>query len=91
MIGATKTGIPLEWGTNQRGGKAHTEWHAQCGCAFHPNPAPHWHPCQHHATAGTWWEGIARQAQLERDAAYEAMRDAQYRLEQALRGAEQAT
>lgn len=49
MIGATKTGIPLEWGPNQRDGKEHTEWHAPCGCAFHPKPSPHWHPCEAHS------------------------------------------
>lgn len=44
----TKTGVPLKWGKNRRGGKTHTEWHAPCGCAWHPKPKPHWHPCRAH-------------------------------------------
>jgi hypothetical protein len=48
MNNITKTGIPLTWGRNRRDGKEHTEWHAPCGCAWHPNPAPHWHPCSIH-------------------------------------------
>ena len=44
----TVTGIVLEWGRNQRDGNVHTEWHAPCGCAWHPSPAPHWHPCDQH-------------------------------------------
>ena len=50
MSQVTKSGIPLKWGTNRRDGKEHTEWHAPCGCAWHPEPAPHWHPCETHST-----------------------------------------
>lgn len=35
----------LTWGENNRGGRTHLEWHAPCGCAFHPSPFPHVHPC----------------------------------------------
>jgi hypothetical protein len=45
----TKSGIPLTWTSNWRGGKAHIEWHAPCGCAWHPKPKPHWHPCEAHS------------------------------------------
>lgn len=37
--------LKLEWGVNPRGGQYHDEWHATCGCAFHPEPFPHVHPC----------------------------------------------
>ena len=37
--------IGLIWGENQRDGGTHTEWYAPCGCAFHPEPFPHVHPC----------------------------------------------
>lgn len=37
----------LAWGENpnREPGKIHIEWHAPCGCAFHPKPFPHVHPC----------------------------------------------
>ncbi len=38
----------LIWGKNQNRDDdktAHVEWHAPCGCAFHPKPFPHIHPC----------------------------------------------
>jgi len=35
----------LIWGEHLRDGSTHTEWHAPCGCAYHPNPFPHVHPC----------------------------------------------
>lgn len=39
--------IGLEWGENgnREPGQIHIEWHAPCGCAFHPKPFPHIHPC----------------------------------------------
>lgn len=40
-----KTG--LTFGKNKRAGddRWHMEWHAKCGCAYHPEPFPHVHPC----------------------------------------------
>ena len=40
-----KTG--LTYGKNKRAGddREHMEWHAKCGCAYHPEPFPHVHPC----------------------------------------------
>ena len=40
-----KTG--LTFGKNKRAGddRVHMEWHAKCGCAYHPEPFPHVHPC----------------------------------------------
>jgi len=37
----------LTFGKNKRAGdeREHIEWHAKCGCAFHPEPFPHVHPC----------------------------------------------
>ena len=40
--------LNLEWGNNMRDGKGHVEWHSPCGCAYHPEPAPHVHPCKEH-------------------------------------------
>jgi hypothetical protein len=37
--------LGLQWGEHQRGGGTHVEWYALCGCAYHPNPYPHVHPC----------------------------------------------
>lgn len=39
--------LELTWGENalREPGKVHLEWHAPCGCAFHPKPFPHVHPC----------------------------------------------
>lgn len=40
--------LGLSWGENQNredDGTSHIEWHAPCGCAFHPKPFPHVHPC----------------------------------------------
>lgn len=39
--------LGLTWGENpgREAGGTHIEWHAPCGCAFHPNPFPHVHPC----------------------------------------------
>lgn len=37
--------IGLIWGEHSRNGGTHTEWYAPCGCAFHPEPFPHVHPC----------------------------------------------
>jgi hypothetical protein len=43
----TGSEIDLTWGENRirEPGKVHIEWHAPCGCAFHPTPFPHVHPC----------------------------------------------
>lgn len=37
----------LRFGENKRDGddRVHQEWHAACGCAYHPEPFPHIHPC----------------------------------------------
>lgn len=37
----------LTYGKNKRAGddREHMEWHAKCGCAYHPEPFPHVHPC----------------------------------------------
>jgi hypothetical protein len=37
----------LRFGENKRVGddRVHQEWHASCGCAYHPEPFPHVHPC----------------------------------------------
>ena len=43
-LGASRP-IDLNWGEHLRDGRSHTEWHAACGCAFHPAPYPHVHPC----------------------------------------------
>jgi len=46
----TKTGIALVHGKHQRDGAEHEEWYdPACGCAFHPEPAPHKHPCAAHS------------------------------------------
>ncbi len=37
--------LNLHWGEHERDGGTHAEWHAPCGCAYHPNPFPHIHPC----------------------------------------------
>lgn len=37
--------LGLTWGWNLRDGEDHQEWHAPCGCAYHPEPHPHVHPC----------------------------------------------
>lgn len=39
--------LGLSWGENKLRelGVTHVEWHAPCGCAFHPKPFPHIHPC----------------------------------------------
>lgn len=50
-MSTTKSGIVLTYGPNDKRepGRVHEELHAPCGCAFHERPAPHWHPCAHHA------------------------------------------
>lgn len=40
--------LNLAWQSNQRDGKEHEEWCAPCGCAYHPEPQPHVHPCDRH-------------------------------------------
>lgn len=40
--------LSLTWGTNTRDGRSHIEWHAPCGCAYHPQPSPHVHHCPAH-------------------------------------------
>ena len=37
--------LDLVWGDNRRDDGVHIEWHARCGCAYHPRPFPHVHPC----------------------------------------------
>lgn len=43
----TEKPLGLTWGDNttREKDKTHVEWHAPCGCAFHPTPFPHVHPC----------------------------------------------
>lgn len=41
----------LLWGEHERDGERHTEWHAICNCAFHPDPFPHVHPCEEHRSS----------------------------------------
>lgn len=43
--------LRLCWGGHWRGGARHIEWYAPCGCAYHPEPKPHVHPCAEHAPA----------------------------------------
>ena len=40
--------LNLVWHRNMRKGKVHYEWCAPCGCAYHPEPEPHIHPCFQH-------------------------------------------
>ncbi len=40
--------LRLTWSEHERSGSTHTEWHAPCGCAYHPEPVPHIHPCDGH-------------------------------------------
>lgn len=40
--------LRLTWGNNVRAGDTHVEWHAPCGCAYHPEPEPHVHCCFKH-------------------------------------------
>lgn len=40
--------LRLAWGKHTRDGGLHIEWHAPCGCAYHPEPSPHVHPCDEH-------------------------------------------
>lgn len=42
---ADNGGVDLLWAEHTRDGSAHVEWHAPCGCAYHPKPFPHVHPC----------------------------------------------
>ena len=50
-VPADQTSAPratgLQFGENRRTGddRVHQEWHAACGCAYHPEPFPHVHPC----------------------------------------------
>lgn len=44
--------LDLQWGENKRDGEQHFEWHAPCGCAYHPQPGPHVHPCMSHTAKG---------------------------------------
>lgn len=46
----TKSGVVLTRGPNDKRepGRVHDELHAPCGCAFHEQPGPHWHPCPRH-------------------------------------------
>lgn len=41
--------LNLKWGRHDARGEWHIEWHAPCGCAYHPEPKPHVHPCIKHA------------------------------------------
>ena len=54
MTGTEVHPLNLKWGKNVRGGDIHIEWHAPCGCAFHPEPSPHVHPCPMHMTLKDW-------------------------------------
>lgn len=45
-----KRKLNLKWGKHWRGCKIHMEWHAPCGCAYHPEPEPHVHKCIRHST-----------------------------------------
>lgn len=40
--------LRLSWAEHTRAHARHTEWHAPCGCAYHPEPEPHVHPCGEH-------------------------------------------
>lgn len=40
--------LNLSWSEHERDAGKHTEWHAPCGCAYHPEPKPHIHPCSKH-------------------------------------------
>ncbi len=44
--------LNLVWGDSVRSGESHLEWHAPCGCAYHPegDQGPHVHPCEDHDT-----------------------------------------
>ena len=42
--------LNLIWQQNKRNGKYHWEYTAPCGCAYHPEPHPHIHPCNLHST-----------------------------------------
>ncbi len=43
--------LGLTWGDNDREGGDHVEWHAECGCAYHPDgdQGPHIHQCNWHS------------------------------------------
>lgn len=47
LFGKEEHPLSLTWGENpnREPGRVHIEWHAPCGCAFHPTPFPHVHPC----------------------------------------------
>ncbi len=40
--------LRLTWSDHVRDSQVHTEWHAPCGCAYHPEPCPHVHLCAEH-------------------------------------------
>jgi len=37
--------LNLVWGKHLRENKEYEEWHAPCGCSYHPEPNPHIHAC----------------------------------------------
>ena len=47
----SKRELDLIWQQNLRDGKYHWEWTAHCGCAYHPEPYPHIHPCNLHSSS----------------------------------------
>ena len=53
--------LNLKWGRHDGRGEYHIEWHAPCGCAYHPEPKPHMHPCIKHAPIEAAPQGVAPQ------------------------------
>lgn len=48
-----KRPLNLVWALQLRDGHYHYEWHAPCGCAYHPEPQPHVHQCSAHKPTDT--------------------------------------
>jgi len=57
--------LNLEWGWHRRKGMPHEEWYAPCGCAYHPEPYPHVHPCSHeHSRPEPFSIGLKRHEEI---------------------------
>ena len=68
--------LRLFWGKHERDGEKHIEWYAPCGCAYHPEPEPHVHPCSEHRKTGITTEpGEGQPERVRRDTALHDLDD----------------
>lgn len=72
--------LRLTWGENERDGAVHVEWHAPCGCAYHPEGryGPHVHPCPQHIDPGVERIADERRRQVDEEG-WTAEHDDQHR------------